>query len=86
VGVLEHLHQEEHDLEAMGEVEEPRPLLEALVAEAEVGMYLMEAREAVVVEDCQLREGVEQDGLMVEEGAVEEERLNSESWEATVVA
>jgi hypothetical protein len=86
VGVLEHLHQEEHDLEAMGEVEEPRPLLEALVAEAEVGMYLMEAREAVVVEDCQLQEGVEQDGLMVEEGAVEEERLNSESWEATVVA
>jgi hypothetical protein len=84
--VPEHLHQEEHDLEARGEVEEPRPLLGALVAEAEAWMYLMEAREAVVVGDCQLRAGAEQDELMAEEGAVEEERLSSESWEAMVVA
>jgi hypothetical protein len=84
--VPEHLHQEEHDLEAKGEVEEPRPLLEALAAEAEALMCLMEAREAVVVGDCQLRAGAEQDELTVEEGAVEEERLNSEFWEATVVA
>jgi hypothetical protein len=39
-----------------------------------------------VVGDCQLRAGAEQDELTVEEGAVEEERLNSEFWEATVVA
>jgi hypothetical protein len=86
-GVLEHLRQEEHDLEAMEEVEEHHQL-EALAAEAEVGERLrtLEEGEEGVVGDCQPPEEAEQDELTAEEGAVEEERSSLEFWEAMVVA
>lgn len=84
--MLEHLHQEEHDLGAMGEVEEHHQL-EALAAEAEERLQMMmEEGEAGAVADCQLPAAGEQDELTMEEAAVEEERPSLEFWEAMVVA
>jgi hypothetical protein len=83
--VLEHPHQEEHGLEAAEEVEEPH-CLAALAAGAEERLRTLEAREVAVVGDCQLPEEAEQDELMAEEGAGEEERPSLEFWEVVVVA
>ena len=85
--MLEHLHQEEHDPEAMEEVEEHHQLA-ALAAEAEAGERLrtLEEVEEGVVGDSQLQEEAEQDELTAEEAAVEEERPSLEFWAAMVVA
>lgn len=85
MGVPEHLRRGEHGLEAMGEVEEHRPL-EALAAEAGERLQKTEGEEEGEVADCQLLEEVERDELTVGGAAVEEERPNLEFWEAMVAA